>query len=270
MAIIVNGRGRVGVRVPSGGGIDADAQAFITAAGITDPTQQTAINTLVVDLKGYGIWTKMKALYPMVGGTASAHKFNLKDPRDLDAAFRLVFSGGWTHSSTGATCNGVNAYADTGLNQNNVMDLNSNGITTYGQVVSTGVGYGYSGLWGSSSNYSVIGFAYSNTFIEAGLNVGSVILGGTNYNGMVTVSRQNSTTTKLYKNGSAVNTSSTTPQSLINSNYWIGGLNNSGSILYPYNVKMSLFSIHNGLNDTEAANFYTAVQAFQTTLGRQV
>ena len=72
---------------------DPDAQAFITAAAITDPTQQAAINTLVVDLKGYSIWTKMKALYPFVGGTASAHKFNLKDPRDLDSAFRLVFSG---------------------------------------------------------------------------------------------------------------------------------------------------------------------------------
>ena len=33
--------------------VDPDAQAFITAAAITDPTQQAAINTLVVDLKGY-------------------------------------------------------------------------------------------------------------------------------------------------------------------------------------------------------------------------
>jgi hypothetical protein len=41
---------------------DADAQAFITAAAITDPTQQAAINTLVVDLKGYSIWTKFSYL----------------------------------------------------------------------------------------------------------------------------------------------------------------------------------------------------------------
>ncbi len=90
MANITNGLGqtKVGVRVASGG-TDADAQAFITATAITDLTQQTAINTLVTQLKTYGIWTKMKALYPFVGGTATAHKFNLKDPRDLDAAFRL-------------------------------------------------------------------------------------------------------------------------------------------------------------------------------------
>jgi hypothetical protein len=94
---------------------DADAQAFITAAVITDPTQITAINNLVVGLKTDGIWTKMKAIYPFVGGTATTHKYNLKDPRDLDAAFRLVFNGGWTHSSTGATPNGTNGYADTKL-----------------------------------------------------------------------------------------------------------------------------------------------------------
>ena len=92
--------------------IDPDAQAFITAASITDPTQQSAINTLVTDLKGYGVWTKMKALYPFCGSTASQHKWNLKDPRDLDVAFRLVFSGGGTHSANGAWPNGTNAYAN--------------------------------------------------------------------------------------------------------------------------------------------------------------
>jgi hypothetical protein len=66
--------------------VDADATAFIAAAGITNLTQAAAISTLVDDLKTYGLWTKMKALYPFVGGSAASHKFNLKDPRDLDAA----------------------------------------------------------------------------------------------------------------------------------------------------------------------------------------
>jgi len=96
--------------------VDADAQAFISAAGITDLTQAAAINTLVNDLKTYGIWTKMKAIYPFVGGSATSHKFNLKDPRDLDAAFRLVFNGGWTHASTGAKPNGTTGYAKTFYN----------------------------------------------------------------------------------------------------------------------------------------------------------
>ena len=103
--------------------VDPDAQAFITAAGITNPTQQTAINTLVVSLKANGIWTKMKAIYPMVGGTATSHKFNLKDPRDLDVAFRLSFVGGVTHNSNGITVNGVNGYCQTWINNGSTINI---------------------------------------------------------------------------------------------------------------------------------------------------
>ena len=82
-----------------GGGNDADAQAFITASGISG-TEATAINTLVTDLKSANIWAKMKAVYPIVGGTATSHKFNLLNPVDSNAANRLVFAGGVTHSNS--------------------------------------------------------------------------------------------------------------------------------------------------------------------------
>jgi hypothetical protein len=47
-------------------GSDPDYQSFITATGITQPTQSAALETLVSDLKSYGLWSKMKAIYPMV------------------------------------------------------------------------------------------------------------------------------------------------------------------------------------------------------------
>ena len=101
-------------------GDDADATAFIdalTTAGVSlSSTEESAINTLVTDLKTAGVWTKMQAIYPFVGGTATGHKYNLADPQDTDAAFRLDFNGGWTHSATGADPNGTNAYADTHFN----------------------------------------------------------------------------------------------------------------------------------------------------------
>ena len=95
---------------------DSDAQAFVNAAVITDTTQANSVNTLVVGLKADGTWTKLKAIYPFVGGTATQHKWNLKDPRDLDAAFRLQFNGGWTHSTNGSLSNGFNGNAFTFLN----------------------------------------------------------------------------------------------------------------------------------------------------------
>ncbi len=110
-----------GILARPSGGIDPDAQAFITAAGITDPTQQAAINTLVVDLKGYSIWTKFTAIYPIVGGVASSHAVNLKTP----GTYNLTFATGWTHSSTGMTPNG-NTYASTGININSFFQIITN------------------------------------------------------------------------------------------------------------------------------------------------
>jgi hypothetical protein len=78
---------------------DPDALAFFTATTITDNIQKNAINQLLIDLKAAGIWIKIKAIYPMVGGNAATHNYNLKNPTDLDAAFRITFVGSWTHSS---------------------------------------------------------------------------------------------------------------------------------------------------------------------------
>ena len=107
---------------------DQDAINFINAAGFSSPTEMGAINKLVLDLKGFfnpnyptsDIWNKMKAIYPMVGGTAFSQKYNLKNPN----TFTGTFVGGWIHSSTGDLPNGVNAYMDTGIIPNNELSLN--------------------------------------------------------------------------------------------------------------------------------------------------
>ena len=116
--------------------VDPDAQAFITAAAITDPTQQAAINTLVVDLKGYSIWTKMKALYPFVGGDATKHSFNLKNP----AQFQINWSGGVTHSSNGVLFGGVNGYGNTNYNLSINSTANNISAGTYSRTNSVTTG----------------------------------------------------------------------------------------------------------------------------------
>jgi hypothetical protein len=92
---------------------DYDALLFLSAASISNSTQRLAINYLTFSLKLNGLWDKLNAIYPFVGGTATTHKFNLKNPLDTNAAFRLSFVGGWTHSASGVLPNGTNAYANT-------------------------------------------------------------------------------------------------------------------------------------------------------------
>ena len=257
---------------PSG---DADAQAFITAAGITDSTQKSAIQTLVTDLKGYGIWTKMKAIYPFVGGTATTHKYNLKDPQDTDGAFRLVFNGGWTHSSNGAEANGSNAYADTKLNPISVLTTYNSHSSIYQRKQSTG-GFDL----GVTNSYT-----YSKEFLLATGRSGqeiSALYDYGNANAQIVLSTsdgrkflQNSITSttshKLYRNGSVVgtntNTNNTEPH---NVNIYIGAVNGAVAPVEYASSQYAFASLGDGLNDTESSNLYTAVQAFQTTLGRQI
>ena len=255
-------------------GTDADAQAFITAAAITDSTQQSAINTLVTQLKTYGIWTKMKALYPMVGGTATSHKFNLKDPRDLDAAFRLVFNGGWTHTSTGAKPNGTNGWATTYFNgwTNLTNPLTSNHLSIY---LRTNID---EPVWDIGSAIDP-GYQYTMTIrasnvIYAGNGVRAVFVSNTNTDsrGLFINSRTGLNTHKLLINGVLTATNTNTCELIPSTNIALATRYNvSTSTPQSYSSKEQAFaSIGDGLTDAEAANFYTAVQTYQSTLGRNV
>jgi hypothetical protein len=255
--------------------VDPDAQAFITAAGITDPTQQTAINTLVVGLKADGLWTPMQALYPFVGGTATTHKYNLKDPRDLDAAYRIGFSGGWTHNSNGALGNAINTIADTYY---------------------TGFGAGEIGLYSrnTSNHFGARNDAFANDslyyipsiYVNGEANgITSLFSDGSDLDGINYISSETSPTglvsvsgndiiSKLYKNGILIGSVAPTfPPSSLPGNIWLGGINffgYSGNDLYTNTGIAFGFITTTVLNDTQNINLYNRIQTFQTSLGRQV
>jgi hypothetical protein len=261
--------------------VDADAQAFITAAAITNATQQTAVNTLVVSLKSYGIWSKMKALYPFVGGTAASHKFNLKDPRDLNAAFRLTFNGGWTHSSNGALPNGTNGYANTFLSGTNLTLYNTH-LSYYSRTQSLQLGNIDVGCDATPNTNQLLcltitrntGFSYSFHTSQAISTHYATAIGQTSSQGLFINNRNGASATdlKLIRNNTILATASTNGTNITSnlSNVYIAALNNANSAQFFSNKETAFATIGDGLTDTEASNFYTAVQAYQTTLGRQV
>ena len=256
--------------MPKAVGYDADAQAFITATGITDLTQKNAINQLVLDLKGYSIWTKMKALYPFVGGTATTHKYNLKNPLDTDAAFRLSFNGGWTHSSTGALPNGTNAYADTFITPSTSLSLNSTHISYYSRTSgATGYIFGTNDvavanrtLWQlfGGTNYMSVFTATGNFFSYSGANSLSMLM----------VNRTASNLSNAWAAGVKKATSTNPSSALTTLPLYIGANNTQGVAGFFCNAQCAFSSVGDGLTDTDSSNLYTAVQAFQTSLSRNV
>lgn len=269
---------QVGVPIVS----DADAQAFLNSAEITDITQANAINTLVTDLKAQGLWTKMKAIYPFVGGTASTHKWNLKDPRDLDAAYRLVFNGGWTHSSTGATPNGTNGYADTKLVPSTSFNTTTfNHLSFYSRTSAASSGFDYnigSSQTGAGTHGLVLRRSNNAAFFVADYPTATYRNSGdpTIPTGTVTdgagffVGSQTGTNIKLWRNNTLVSQDVQVSMGLSvpNTSMYISAVNGIGGV---YSNRQAAFAtIGDGLTDAEALALYNTVNNYQVALSRNV
>jgi hypothetical protein len=249
---------------------DPDAQAFITATGISG-TNATATNKLVIDLKSANIWTKMKAIYPFVGNTASSQKFNLKDPRDLNAAFRLVFSGGGTFSANGYQPGGVNGFANTFLTPSTSLLLNSVHLSYYCRTnnLSGGIHMGVDSAIPDTYLYQ----SYGPLGLASTLNTASVdYINNTVANslGLSISSRTTSTNVALYKSGVKLKSDIKSSATLPVLNIALGARNASGVISNFDNKQCAFASIGDGLSDAEALALYNAVNAFQVTLARNV
>jgi hypothetical protein len=263
---------------------DPDAQAFITAAGITNATQQNAINTLVLDLKSYGLYTKMQAAYPMVGGTATTHKYNLINPVDTDAGFRLGFAGGITHDADGVTFNGTNGYAYTYFfPAANYASKDSAHLSVYNRSssMSSGVGSNSGFPLGcrreTTSDMSVIQFDPGRVNYSSMNSPESLFATESTLQGMMTLTRRDANYDYFKLNTDSVRqkgrSSSTT---LPNVPVTLAGRTNgtSGS----YSVQASTYTAYNcawasigtGFTDQNMADLYTVIQAYQTALSRNV
>jgi len=214
----------------------------------------------------------MKAIYPMVGGTATTHKFNLKNPLDTNAAFRLFFNGGGTHSSTGYNPGGVNGYAETYLSPSVSLGQNNAHISYYSR---TNIGGAYIDMGSSGDPSSGIHGSYTLPRFTDNLFYGRINAITTNTvsnldsRGFYLSSRLSGTTQVIYKNNTPTSGASNSTGLTANS-INIGRWNNPGGVFYYTPRECAFASVGDGLSDAEESAFYTAVQNYQTTLGRQV
>jgi hypothetical protein len=247
---------------------DPDAQLFITATGISG-TNATATNQLVLDLKSANIWSKMKCIYPFVGNTSATQKYNLKDARDLDAAYRLAFQGGGTHSANGYQPNGTNGYADTFLTPSTTLSLNNSHLSLYNRTNTTSF-FNATKIDGTLSTQTAMAIVvtttdYGSRFMDD--TYGSVL--SPNALGFYVGNRTLSTQKKYYKNGALGGTFNVNSIILPDNILRIGVVVGNGYIVYS-SGQCAFASIGDGLTDAEALAFYNAVNTFQVSLTRNV
>lgn len=253
------------------GNFNTYAINFIAATGITASDQQSAINQLSYDLVNTGLMDKMVAIYPFVGGNATSHSFNLKDPRDANAAFRLTFNGGMTHSSTGIQFGGVNGYAITYLNGLGNLPQTNMHLSVYSRTVTVGTQYEIS--LDNTAAFQQI--RPGSNFFSGGNAVGQsgVVFLTTNTAQGYWIGSKTSTSTRFaFRNGvlNSIVTSLVDTTASPNLQFFIGARNSSGTPSLYTAKELAFVTIGLGLSQAECITLSTIVATFQTTLGRNV
>jgi len=246
---------------------DSDAQSFMTSASITDSTQQAAVNYLVTDLKSNNLWSKMKAVYPMVGGNATSHSYNLKNP----SQFQITWNGGITHDSNGVLSNGINGYGNTNFNLSTNSTASNISAGIYSRTnINSGPSIGavtatYRGLQITAKFTDNNTYYGANDFIVDGS--GNYV---TNTQKLFIVNREGVGTKKLYRDGIAINTATSIESVVPNLNVYLLSRNYNGAT-DGFDSKQLAFSfLGDTLTSVDVTNLNTIIQNYQTILNRQV
>ena len=259
---------------------DSATQAYLTTTGL-DASYAPVLNDLVVGLKTKGLWTKMQAIYPFVGGTAALHKWNLKDPRDTDDAYRLTFydiassshSGSLGYRPNGAGDVYAGGHADTHLLPSTMIsDINSTHLAFYSLAeVPPGdrCEMGNYNWAGAGARFHIIACYNGNAFYYGQCENGASYCAVPSSTGLFVATRIAASDQAAYRNGVKVSTSDQSPPSsgLPTGTIWIGGIDSYRGYS---DLPCGFASIGSGLTTQDNADLYDLVQAFQTALGRQV
>jgi hypothetical protein len=243
--------------------------SFISAAGLTNKTHVNAIVYLSNNLISTGLYDKLVAIYPMVGGSLGSHIYNLKNPVDSNTAYRLSFSGGVTHNSTGSLFGGVDGYANTFLPASST-DLSQNSTSMWFYV--TGGKTSTNAMIVMGANNITLNTPFSNFNNNSQVNDS---YGGSNQKdqdfekGFIGVSRINSSGFNYYINDNVKFAATASSQAPVELNLFIGSANVNNTPLAFTNLWCGFSAIGKGLTTSEASTLYTIVKQYETILGRQ-
>jgi hypothetical protein len=251
----------------------SEAQRYLAAlvftGGTVGDTVSAATITLYSSLVSNGIYDKINIFYPLV--TADNNISAMSIEGKLQTQYNITWNGGWTFTNSGATANGINAYGNLNYGDESTS-LNDAHIAIYSFVNADSSGIDI-GLNSSSSD------SRSGIYMREGTTAGFVIhnkasgyLTSTISDsfGFYVVNRSSSTSRIAYKNGVQIASDSEVSTALAPLNYYIAARNNDGGSPTAYaNRGYSFISIGKSLTPEEQSTYYSIIQTFQTSLGRQ-
>lgn len=231
------------------------------------------VNYIVTNLKAIGVWQKCKAIYGFVGGTAASHKWNWKDMRDLDEAFRLK-QGQFSTITTiddnlGVSFAGTYNYLQTSIFPTTVGLTKDNfHLSIYNRT-------------GSDFSYEIGNVLTSNGSLSLGVNRGGstvAIPAGTaaiftstiSPNSLIILNSTSSTKVDIY--GKGILKSSYLESrigALDNNEITLGTLGNLSTPSFESSKQIQFASVGSGLTDQQAIQMSNSVTYAQGFLNRQ-
>lgn len=264
--------------LPASGTTEANAylSAVVSAGGtgITS-TVSAATRTLFTSLVSNGLYDKMKAFYPLLGGVSASAKFNAKNPLDTNAAFRLTFNGGWTFNASGATGNNSNTYARTYISGSTLNTRFSQHMSVYvTKATNSSDCVEMGGADTASNTYTEILvdlIAFGGNFRGYNINSTGNGVDSTSHSAMTgyfVSSRESDTKSYLYKNGSLNYSSTTVTNGTVSRELVIGARNDNGTPAQFTDRPIGFVTLGNGLTPSEIQTLSTIVNTWATSVGR--
>lgn len=229
-----------------------------------------AVNQLVWSLETNGLWAKMDLVYPFIGNSLGAMKYNLKNTSQYNiaftgTAFTLSTANGFAKTATDTT-----SYGSIPFNVRNLLSGSSNHISCYVGTSQAGIVTPFGSYSGTVEAFRILS---STGFfgVQLGSSSGNINLTVTGSTGYIIGSRTSLSNASMYVGGiMRVNNTTTVPSTNLPNFANMGlGMSLSGTA-YPSTQALRFATIGSGLTDIEAKNLSVIVQIFQTKLGRQV
>lgn len=249
--------------------LDADAEAYITAEGITDNTWQTAINNIIIGAKADSIYSKFIVLYFLVWGSYASTKLNVVNPTDSDGAYRGTENGTISYATNGMTPNGTTGYWQTHLVPSTALTLGDHAYHVYidtNDMTGNKMAYGAANS-GTPTYVQMNPPSATYTFLNGTLTLGDIPLSLGTSNGNFTASRTTSALHTAYRAGSSIGSSSDTITALPDYEVFLGARNLNGAADFYSSYRFRIFGISTGFTGTDASNWNTRVSTFMSDLG---
>lgn len=243
--------------------------AVISGGGTLDSTMSGATYQLFNDLFVAGLWTKLYAFYPLLGGNSSGGQaVNGKTPGTRN----MTWNGGLTFSTDGVVSNGTTGYGNTSCNPLNIGTVNSFHMSFYSRTNQQNSASQFDIGANDAINRTQLNSRSTSDLLQGAVNTdgAQLSLSNTDSTGLFTVTRRGLNDTEFYRNSTSLGNSSIASTGRPNLSIFLGRRNYPTLPENPTTRQYAFTTIGTSLTDTDVTNLYNAIQTFQTTLGRQV